>query len=66
MKDFADDNFKFDNNERKFFKWVENTMGKEEIARYWHFSFSHNVFKRVALQTHENKGLFGEGLTSIG
>ena len=29
---FADDNFKFDENVRKFFKWVENTVGKGEIA----------------------------------
>ena len=29
----ADDNFKFDENGRKFFKRVENTVGKGEIAR---------------------------------
>ena len=33
----ADDNFKFDENGRKFFKWVENTVGKVEIARYEQF-----------------------------
>ena len=27
------------------------------------FSFSHNVFKRLVLQTHEDQGLFGKGLT---
>ena len=37
MKEFADDNFKFDKNERKFFKWVENTVGKGKIARYEQF-----------------------------
>ena len=26
------------------------------------FSFSHSVFKRLVLQTRENKGLFGKGL----
>ena len=26
------------------------------------FSFSHSVFKRLVLQTHKNKGLFGKGL----
>ena len=31
-KEFADDNFKFDGNGRKFFKRVENTVGKGEIA----------------------------------
>ena len=33
LKDFADDNFKFDENSRKLFKPVENTMGKGEIAQ---------------------------------
>ena len=34
LKEFADDNFKFDENGRKFSKWLENTAGKGEIARY--------------------------------
>ena len=34
LKEFADDNFEFDENGRKFSKWVENTVGKGEIARY--------------------------------
>ena len=34
LKQSADDNFKFDENSRKFSKWVENTGGKGEIARY--------------------------------
>ena len=37
LKGFADDNFKFDENGRKFFKRVENTVGKEEIARFEQF-----------------------------
>ena len=32
LKEFADDNFKFDENGRKFSKWTENTVGKGEIA----------------------------------
>ena len=32
MKEFADDNFKFDENGRKLLKQVENTVGKGEIA----------------------------------
>ena len=31
---FADENFKFDENGRKFSKWLENTVGKGEIACY--------------------------------
>ena len=37
LKEFADDNFKFDANGRKLSKWVENTVGKGEIARYEQF-----------------------------
>ena len=33
LKEFADRNLKFDENDRKFFKWIENTVGKGEIAR---------------------------------
>ena len=32
VKEFADDNFRFDENGRNFSKWVENTVGKGEIA----------------------------------
>ena len=34
LKEFADDNFKFDENGRKFSKQVENTVGKGEIATF--------------------------------
>ena len=37
MKEFADDNFKFDESGRKLSKQVENTMGKGEIAHYEQF-----------------------------
>ena len=32
LKDFAEDNLKFEENGRKLFKQVENTVGKGEIA----------------------------------
>ena len=39
LKEFADDNFKFDQNDenltRKLSKRVENTVGKGEIVRYY-------------------------------
>ena len=63
LKEFADDNFKFDENGTKFSKGVENTVGKGEIARYEQFLLSHGVFKRLTLQTCKNEGLFGKGLT---
>ena len=33
LKEFADNNFRFDEKGRQFFKIVENTVGKGEIAR---------------------------------
>ena len=33
-KEFADDNFNFGINGRKFSEWVKNTVGKGEIAHY--------------------------------
>ena len=32
LKESADDNFKFDENGRKFSEWAENTVWKGEIA----------------------------------
>ena len=63
LKDFADDNFIFDENSRKISKRVENTMGKGEIARFEQFSVSHGVFKRLVdlLLTRKNQKLFGKG-----
>ena len=63
LKDFADDNFKFDENGRKIFKWVANTVGKGEIARYEQFLLFPQCFQRLLLQTLKNQGLFGKGLT---
>ena len=37
LKGFADDHFIFNENGRIFSLWVENTVGKGEIARYEHF-----------------------------
>ena len=51
LKEFADDNFKFDENYRKFSKWVENTVGKGEIACYEQFLLFCSVFKGLVLQT---------------
>ena len=47
MKQSADDNFKFDENSRKFSKQVENTVGKEEIARYEQFLLFSQCFQKV-------------------
>ena len=34
LKEFADNNFKFDKNGRKFSKWVENAVGKGAISPF--------------------------------
>ena len=65
-KEFADDNFNFVENGRKFSKWVENTVGKGEIAHYKQFLHSNSVFLRLILQTSKNQGLFGWLVGSIG
>ena len=36
---------------------------KEKLLVTYNFSFSHNIFERLELQTRKNKGLFGKGLT---
>ena len=51
VKEFADNNIKFDENSSKLSKWVENTVGKGEIARYEQFLlfpvFSKGLFPGV-------------------
>ena len=39
LKQFADDNFEFDEDGRKFFKRVGNTVGEEEIVCDEQFPF---------------------------
>ena len=46
MKEFADDNFKFDENGRKLSKQLENTVGKE-IARYEQFLLFPQCFQKA-------------------
>ena len=46
LKKCADDNFKFDENGRTFWKWVENMVGKGEIAHYEQFLLSLTVFSK--------------------
>ena len=65
LKEFADDNFKFVENDRKYSKRVENTVGKGELLVTSNFSFSHRVFKRLVLQTGKSQGLFGKGLKKV-
>ena len=47
LKEFADDNFRFHENGKKLFKWVENTVGKGEIACYEQFLLFPQCFQKV-------------------
>ena len=51
LKGFADDNFKFDEIGKKS-KWVENTVGKGEIACYEQFLFFPTEFSEDLFCTH--------------
>ena len=49
LKEFADDNFSFDENGRKFSSHlVENTVGKGEIARYEQFLLFPQCFQKTS------------------
>ena len=47
FKEFADDNFSFDVNGRKFSKWVEKTVGKGDIAHYEQFLLFPQCFQKT-------------------
>ena len=47
LKQFADDNFEFDENGLKLSKQVENTEEKGEIARYEQFLFFPQCFQKT-------------------
>ena len=47
LKEFADDDFKFDKNGRNLYEWEENTVGKEEIARYEQFLLFPQCFQKT-------------------
>ena len=47
LTEFADDNFKFNENGKKFSKWVENNVGKGEIARYEQFLLFPQCFQKT-------------------
>ena len=63
-KEFADDNFRFNENGRKLSKQLKKTLReKEKVLVTSNFSFSHSVFKSLVQQTRKNQGLFGKGLS---
>ena len=50
MKEFAHDNFKFEENGWKFSKRVENNVGKGEIASYEQFLLFPQCFQKTCNQ----------------
>ena len=47
LKQFADDNFKYDENGRKLSEQVQTTVGKGEIARYQQFLLFPQCFQKA-------------------
>ena len=63
---FADENSKFDKKGRNFARWVENTMGKGEIAHYEQFLLLPQFFQKTCIaDTYKPQGLFGKGLRKL-
>ena len=57
---FADNNFKFDENGGRFFKRVENNVGKGEIARYEQFLLFPRCFQKTCTADTSKQGLVWE------
>ena len=47
LKEFSDDNFKFDENGRKFFRRVENTVGQGKIVSYEQLLLFSHCFQKT-------------------
>ena len=60
MKEFADDNFRFDENGGKLSKHVENTGGKGEIAPYEQFLLFPRCFQKTCTADTLKLGLVWE------
>ena len=60
LKEFADDNFKFDKNGRKFSRLVENIEGKGEIAHYGQFLVFPQCFQKTCTADMKKPGLVWE------
>ena len=60
LKEFADDNFKFNENGRKFAIRVENTVGKGQIARYEQFLLFPHCFQKTNPTDTKKPGLVWE------
>ena len=65
LKELAGDNFKFDINGRKFSKWVENFVGRGEIALNEQFLLSPQCFQNTWTADMLKPGLVWERVKRI-
>ena len=63
LKQSADVDFEFDENSRKFSKWVENTVGKGEIAHHEQFLVFPQCFQKACFPVASKVSLCGNGLS---
>ena len=63
LKQTAGDSNRFDENSRMFSKWVENTVGKGEIAHYEQFLLFPQCFQKACFAGASKGMLCGNGLT---
>ena len=62
LKEFADDNSKFDENNKKLSERVENTVGKGEIAHYEQFLLFPQCFQKTCTARHiKTRACLGKG-----
>ena len=65
LKEFADHNFKFDENGKKFSNWVENTVGKGETAHYEQFLLFSQCFQKTYCRHVKTRTCLGKGETGL-
>ena len=62
LKEFADHNLKYDENGVKFSKRIENTVRKEETARYKQFLLIATVFSKDLYERYvKTRACLGKG-----
>ena len=61
MKEFADDNLKFDEDGRIFSKGVENTVGKRKIAHNEQFLLFPQRFQDLRRRLVKTRACLGKG-----
>ena len=65
LKEFAYNNFKFEENGRKLSKWVENTVGKGEIAHYEQFLLFPQFFQKACFPEASKGVIVWESVNSL-